>query len=133
MVCVYCEQKTGVTNSRLQKKQNSVWRRRQCQTCNAVFTTVEAIDLGTSLIVMDDQKHSEAFSRDKLLLSLYDSLKHRKTAVQDATALTSTVIGSVLHGNSKAVISKVWLTDRVTYILERFDAVAAVHYVAYYK
>lgn len=131
MVCIYCGSETKVTNSRPQKRANKVWRRRQCLSCMAIFTTTEVVDLSGSVRVAK-QKHLQAFQRDKLLLSIHDSLKHRKTAVSDATGLTDTVIArlyplmtdSVLHTADIAVIT--------LEVLNRFDKTAATHYAAFH-
>src|SRR6185369_12958000 len=92
MVCIYCGGKTAVVNSRSQKKANQTWRRRQCLDCQAVFTSVEAVDLPTSLLFKKDAKHSEPFQRDKLFISVYEACGHRKDALRAATALTGTAL-----------------------------------------
>ncbi len=83
-------------------------------------------------LVLTDKDATEPFSRDKLLISLYDSLRHRKTAIDDATALTNTIVGQLINKNTEAAISKSFVTSVVLSVLEKFDAVSAVHYNAYY-
>lgn len=92
MVCIYCNSETQVHNSRHQKRANQVWRRRKCLGCQAIFTTLEAVDTSQALSLRR-KTHLQPFSRDTLLLSIYDSLRHRPTAVNDASALTATAIG----------------------------------------
>ncbi len=131
MVCPYCTQNTGVINSRHQKRANQVWRRRKCSNCGAVFTTTESIDLSGALRVRKTTG-LEPFLRDTLLLSLYESLKHRKSALQDATALTGTVI-SALHPLADAtIVDRDVITTVTISILERFDKAAATHYQAFH-
>lgn len=132
MTCIYCSGKTNVANSRPQKRSNTVWRRRHCQNCEAIFTSIEQVDLQTSLSVAKDTKRLEAFSRDKLYTSIYDSLKHRKSAVDEATALTETVINQVIRQSDSAIVTQKILTDAVCMVLKRFDSTASVHYQAYY-
>lgn len=111
---------------------NSIWRRRQCKSCHAVFTTTEAADLmlswrlhrGTVL---------EAFSRDNLFVSIYDSLKHRKTALQDARSLTDTVINKCLSKVAHATLQRNDLVDVTIQTLKHFDNVAATHYAAFHQ
>src|SRR5579862_8809508 len=83
MVCVYCGSETKVTNSRLQKRNNQVWRRRQCVVCQAVFTTHESIELESALSV-DKKGRSEPFLPDLLLKELMMSLNHRKDVYKPA-------------------------------------------------
>lgn len=131
MVCIYCGNKTQVINSRLQKKPNQVWRRRQCKACQAVFTSLEAVNAETSLIVSSG-KHVEPFSRDKLLIDVYDSLRHRKTAISDATALTQTIWNRLQLKIKDASIARDDIAGVTYEVLQRFDKVAATHYQAFH-
>lgn len=132
MVCIYCGRKTRVVNSRSQKKSNTTWRRRECLACRAIFTSIEIFNLETSISIKDKDGNLTPFLRDKLLFSLYDSLKHRKSAENDATHLTQTVISSIMAKSQSVYIEKAALLETVYSILNRFDKAAAVHYKAYY-
>jgi len=135
MVCVYCGQSTDVTNSRLQKKSNSIWRRRHCQKCNNVFTTHELIDWSGSIVVSDLRGPQMApFSRDKLFISIYKSCGHRHTAINDASALVETIIQQLLikKDRNRALVTKSDIIKTVQDVLSRFDKVAAVAYGAYH-
>lgn len=131
MKCIYCSGKTGVINSRLQLKQNQVWRRRQCHKCKAIFTTQESVTGEQSLTVQKGNDY-EPFSRDKLLLSVYDSLRHRKTALSDATSLTGTVWSQLLPHIKNASIKREDIVGSTFKVLSRFDKAAATHYLAYH-
>lgn len=132
MVCIYCDTKLMTTNSRSHKRLAGTWRRRACPHCQAVITTIETIDYPTALIVIKPDNSLEAFSRDKLFISLYECLKHRKTAQKDATALTDTIIGKVLAGAKQAQIRNQGITELATSVLKRFDKAASVQYAAYH-
>lgn len=136
MVCIYCQKETEVTNSRSKARTPSVWRRRACLSCVAQFTTTELPDYAKALLVEGlDRKKLYPFSRDKLFLSLYQSLGHRKDALDSSTALTATVIGRLL--NKKYVIKgavSVKTISKVAYeALKRFDPLAAATYKAYHQ
>lgn len=131
MVCIYCGGETRVTNSRLQKKANQVWRRRVCQSCQGVFTTHEVVSTDQSLL-FQSASASEPFSRDILLLSVYDSLRHRKTALQDASALTATIWSKLLPQIQNATIKRSDVVQTTTDTLKRFDKSAATHYAAFH-
>ena len=131
MVCVYCGNKTQVINSRHQKRNNGVWRRRQCKKCMAVFTSLEQVDTQTSLVV-NKSGRLEPFSRDKVLISLYDSLKHRKTATSDASGLADTIVNQAFARNESSEIGLNALKSIILSTLDRFDPVSAVHFQAYY-
>lgn len=131
MNCVYCQGDTKVVNSRHQKKLNRVWRRRTCLACGATFTSSERIDLSGSITVRDI-KRLEPFQRDKLFMSIFDSLKHRKTALNDATGLTDTVITQLYSHMQDAVLDKHQIIHTVTAVLQRFDKPASISYSAFH-
>ena len=133
MVCIYCGSRTSVTNSRPQKRLNRTWRRRECQNCHAVFTSVEAADLSGSIVVRHAHSPVQPFNRDKLFVSLYRALGHRKTAVDDAGALCDTIVAKLLHGEAQASISPADIVKTAHTVLKRFDEAAAVQYAAYHQ
>lgn len=131
MVCLYCNSATRVMNSRPQKRTNSIWRRRQCLECKAVFTTEEAPTFSGSILV-NSPATSRPFSRDQLFVSIYESCKHRKDAQTAASALTDTVIGKLLPMVSQAAIERAQIVTTAATVLGRFDKAAGVHYAAYH-
>lgn len=131
MVCVYCGNATKVINSRHQKRANQVWRRRKCLVCEAVFTSTEAFDMGQAVVFKDNQ-HSKPFSRDTLLMSIYDSLRHRKSALQDATALTDTVLSKLWPHVTSASLQREDVVRITHEVLRRFDKAAATSYHAFH-
>lgn len=132
MVCIYCSSATRVVNSRHQKRANNVWRRRSCQGCGALFTTEEAADLTKSLVVTRQDGTFSAFERDKLFISVYEALKHRKTAQIDATALTDSILAKVVLLSQQGSIKQSELYDITDATLSLFDRVAETYYSAYH-
>lgn len=132
MVCIYCAHDTCVTNSRHQRRANNIWRRRKCANCSATFTTTEQADLTQALLVRRTIS-LEPFQRDKLFLSVYDSLRHRHTATQDATALTATIICMLTPHITNAQIDREYIINTAAEVLEHFDNTAATHYRAFHQ
>jgi transcriptional regulator NrdR family protein len=132
MVCIYCEGKTRITNSRPQKRLMQTWRRHQCLNCDAIFTTIETVDLTTSLTVRSGG-HLEPFSRDKLFLSIHNALGHRENAVEDASAITATVITKLRTQAQNSLLEIMDIIQSAYETLNRFDKAAAVQYSAYHK
>lgn len=132
MVCIYCGGKTQVTNSRHQKQANNVWRRRKCLECSAIFSTIEQPDLSQALSVRRTT-HLEPFQRDLLFVSVYESLKHRKTALADATAITNTIIAQLRPFITQGILTIEHITEVSGAVLENFDTAAATHYRAYHQ
>lgn len=132
MVCIYCGATTKVINSRAQVRMGGVWRRRRCLACNNIFTTVENPDLSSSIAFERKLNDFEPFSRDKLLISVYESLRHRKSALEDAQGLTDTIWSKLIPNINTAAISRVDVISITTAVLKRFDKAAAVYYAAYH-
>ncbi|MDZ7744352.1 MAG: hypothetical protein U5K77_01160 [Candidatus Saccharibacteria bacterium] len=135
MICIYCLGETRVVNSRHQKRPNTVWRRRHCQQCGTVFTSIEEADLSASIVVRKPEAKTndlEPFSRDKLMLSIYDSLKHRKTALKDAQSLTRTIINQIHNHTHEACVDTYVIVEVSLKVLQRFDKIAATHYAAFH-
>ncbi|HZL08138.1 MAG TPA: hypothetical protein VFC50_03010 [Candidatus Dormibacteraeota bacterium] len=132
MVCVHCGGKTKVVNSRPQRKNNQVWRRRQCLECGAVFSTKEIVQHELAWLVRDVRGKLRPFSRDKLFLSLYKSCEHRKTAVGDARGLTDTVMSKLPAYVADGTVSGLDIARVAQVALNRFDKAASTHYQAFH-
>lgn len=131
MVCIYCGSNTSVSNSRKQKRNNAIWRRRICVECNATVTTIERIDLENAVVVTSNTSHKQ-FSRDKLFISIYESCRHRKDAQTSATALTDTIISLCYPLIKDASIARSEIIDIAANVLHRFDKAAEVYYRAFH-
>jgi transcriptional regulator NrdR family protein len=128
MNCPYCSYSTSVTNSRQQKKSNSVWRRRECRRCHAVWTTEEHFRADSVFKVSADELLLD-FAPEKLTTSLYKALKHRKTADSDASHLSRTVMNK-LQEKQRAIIPKALITETILSVLKNYDKLAADLYKA---
>lgn len=135
MVCIYCQHETNVTNSRKRPRNPSVWRRRQCFTCVAQFTTIELPDYNTAIAVKLASSNLKPFSRDKLFLSLHKSLGHRENSLESATMLTESVIGSLLRHKdaSGGVVAVTKIANAAYLTLKRYDPLSAHTYKAYHQ
>ncbi len=134
MVCIYCSGKTRVTNSRPSKRSPGTWRRRQCASCNAVFTSRETADLAETHAVKRADGTIQPFSRDNLYISLYQSCGHRQTAISDANALTETIIRIILRDSSskQGLVTTNTIIVHAKTVLGNFDTVSGTYYAAYY-
>lgn len=130
MLCPYCASRTQVTNSRSHTSDQAVWRRRSCKSCNAVWTTDETYDLSkTHRVSKPSQKRSEVFQRDVLFMSIWKALQHRKKALNEATALTDTIIMRVL-ALKQPIITTSDIKNAAHKILSNFEHTAAAVYIA---
>lgn len=129
MVCPYCAFKTKITNSRPGTKRLQVWRRHACIQCGAVFTTYETVSLADTHRVEDSTGSMTAFSRSRLLLSIYKAIDHRETAENDCEELTDTISARLLL-SKQAVLPTEQIRTESLKVLKRFDAAGAVKYQA---
>lgn len=133
MVCVYCQSKLSVSNSRPQKRTNSVWRRRTCTICKSVFTTVETVDYGSLFMYKTPANPIEPFSEPKLLISIYEACKHRKSPEEDAKQLTDTIINRLTATTNGTTLDRNFVIESALTVLRLFDVDAAVQYAAFHK
>lgn len=132
MECVYCTGSTRVVNSRRQKKTSSIWRRRACRSCSSIFTTLEKPALDQALRVVNGSGGLSPFDNNQLFVDIYLSLGHRRNPVQDAGAITNTVIMKLLKEVKNATVSSSSIKQLTATTLKNFDKAAFVQYVAFY-
>jgi transcriptional regulator NrdR family protein len=132
MECILCNGATKITNSRPQRRLNRVWRRHCCTVCGCIFTSSESFDESKMWVVKHKNGLIDPFIREDLFLSVYNSCKHRPSAITDAKNLTDTVIGKLLKLNLGTEISVKDLGRVAHNVLLHFDKVAAIYYEAYY-
>lgn len=121
-----------MVNSRVSAKTMAVWRRRRCQNCAGIITTREQPDYENALRVRKN-KALQPFQRDRLFVSVYNSVSHRKTALSDATQLTGTIIVALLKLQVNGVLDSRQIIEVTSTTLKRFDRAGAVHYIAHHQ
>lgn len=129
MICLYCGSDTKVGNSRLQRRSNQVWRRRICKRCKAVFTTHEAIDLSSTLIVVVGGV-PKPFVTDILYTDVLMSMSHRNNAYLDAREATSTIIKRLLELPGKPLFLPQQISMICADVLKKLDRRAHLRFVA---
>ncbi len=129
MVCIYCSGETKVTNSRIQRRNNQVWRRRQCLACQSVFTTHEAVELESALSVSHDGQ-IQPFLPDLLLYELTLALKDRKDAYTASRELLATIVGKLLTLPQKPLFTPGDIAMTTSDVLKRFDKRAYLRFIA---
>ncbi len=78
------------------------------------------------------KKPPKPFSRDQLYTSVYEAVRHRKTAPEDARHLTDTIIKQLRATKHSAIIQRHLVVTVSLGALERFDRTAALQYRAYH-
>ena len=128
MVCVYCGGETKVTNSRRQKRNNQIWRRRQCLKCQAIFSSHEIIDLSTALLV--GAEAPKPFIEDLLYSDLLMALRDHQGSHTAARETTHTIIQELLKLPQKPQYAAKDISYVTGDVLSRLDRQAYLRYVA---
>jgi transcriptional repressor NrdR len=121
-----------VINSRLQKRSNSTWRRRRCIVCGSIFSTEEHVDYEKSVVVQSDDGSFYPFLRDKLFASIYRSLQHRPSSLEDTIGITDTVINKLWKLSDSGTLTAAVIAITTLDTLKRFDQPAAISYKAFH-
>ena len=131
MICINClHAKTEVTNSRPHKKQSSVWRRRKCPICGALWTTRETVSLNEYLKVINQGK-AEQYDRGTLSASIFTALLPAKLHPRDSYWLVETIEEKLLvecrkmnqNNVSTEVIAKITYTT-----VKSYNPIAGLNY-----
>lgn len=98
MVCLFCRHaSTAVVNSRSNRQQPRVWRRRVCPQCGGTVTTYERI-ANKELPLVQAAMGSSRLSLPRLMLSIHRELPARDNrSADDAWALAETVVDKLLQ------------------------------------
>ncbi len=120
MVCTYCGGETEVINSRHQKRNNNVWRRRRCANCLSVFTTHEAADL-SNLLKVRGKTGLEPFVSDKLYAEVLLALQDRKNCYTEARELVSTITQKLLKQAESPIVSTKQISRATEQVLKSFN------------
>ncbi len=131
MRCPHCSNLDDkVVDSRLVREGRAIRRRRQCIACQGRFTTYEALEQSTPVIVKKDGRR-EAYSREKLMRGIVMSCQKRPVSM--------TVISDAVRGMEErlfdggAEIPAEALGGEIMEFLKRTDAIAYLRFASVYR
>lgn len=130
MFCINCfHPKTSVTNSRPHKKQPSVWRRRACEKCGTMITTIERPSLADSTPVQLASGSADSFNLGILLISISEAFSHAPRAGKQHALWLAQTVESTLATQVRSITPED--IEAVTHqVLKQFDELAAMQYAA---
>ncbi|MDB5168261.1 MAG: hypothetical protein JWO55_519 [Candidatus Saccharibacteria bacterium] len=133
MFCINCFHKnTSVANSRPNKKQPQVWRRRTCSQCQSTFTTYERPSLADNKPIDLSDGSTDTFNLGKLILSISKAFTHSPDGAQyNALWLAQTVEDTLSIERQTITPEDIAATTHQT--LKKFDELAAVQYAAQHQ
>jgi transcriptional repressor NrdR len=133
MFCINCfNPRTTVANSRGNKKQPSIWRRRACPHCGTIFTTYERPSLAENKEIRRTDGKKETFNLGKLTISIAKAFAHLpKEASYNSLWLAQTAEDRL--SSQQEVITPEDIGAVTHDILKHFDELAAVQYAAQHQ
>ncbi|MEP6710106.1 MAG: hypothetical protein ABJA64_00105 [Candidatus Saccharibacteria bacterium] len=118
-----------MTNSRPHKKQPVVWRRRKCEACGTVFTTVERPSLADNTPVHLPDGTIDSFNLGRLIVSIADSFSHAPVEGKSSALWLAQTVETTIASQLKTITPED--IEAVTHqVLKKYDELAAVQYAA---
>lgn len=131
MKCPFCgAPDTRVVDSRLAQESTQVRRRRECNSCEARFTTYESPLLNMPMVIKSDGSR-DAFDEVRLRSGMMRALEKRPVSadlIEDAVSR----IKKQLLGIEAREISTRKIGDMVMHELQRLDHVAYIRFASVY-
>lgn len=131
MRCPFCHcLNTQVKDSRSSDDDGVIRRRRECNDCNARFTTLETVQFKPLLVIKKSGKRSQ-FDRNKLEQSIYRALHKRGLENKDVELLINDVVQRIEKMGDLEIESK-RIGDVVMEVLLETDPVAYIRFASVY-
>jgi len=131
MHCPSCNaQDTRVIDSRMLLEENTVRRRRKCDTCEMRFTTYENIFIQMPLIVKKDGRR-ENYNREKIMKGLKKACQKRPISIDNINLMINQVERSLLELSQNEVQASD-LGEIIMDHLKQLDRVSYVRFASFY-
>lgn len=118
-------------DSRPVEENNSIRRRRECESCHQRFTTFERIEQ-TPLLVVKKNGTREEFSREKLLRGLIRSSEKRPIKLEQLEEVVNQVERE-LRASGESEIPSMAIGEYVMEHLAKIDDVAYIRFASVYR
>lgn len=132
MKCPFCgAELTKVVDSRPSDDNNSIRRRRQCESCGRRFTTYEKLETFPIMVVKKDNNR-EPYDRSKIEAGILRACHKRPVSIQRINQLIDEVENKIFSLDAKEVSSSM-VGEIVMDKLKDLDAVAYVRFASVYR
>lgn len=132
MRCPFCPcENSQVKDSRPTEDGAAIRRRRQCDSCDARFTSFERVQLREIILIKADGRH-EVFDRDKLTRSITVACRKRPMSENQIEQLVST-IQHQLETSGEHRVSARKIGALVMDSLRTMDSVAYIRFASVYR
>ena len=132
MHCPFCQaQDTKVIDSRLVGDGSQIRRRRECELCQARFTTFETADLALPRIIKSDGER-QPFNGTKLKAGMLRALEKRPLSSEEVDSVFGNVLTQIRQLGEREIPSRM-LGEIVMKSLKSVDQVAYVRFASVYR
>jgi transcriptional repressor NrdR len=133
MFCINCfHTNTSVSNSRPNKKQPQVWRRRTCPVCHSAFTTYERPSLADNKPIALTDGSTDTFNLGRLILSISKAFTHSPNDARYNSLWLAQTVEDTLS-TQRETITPEDIEAMTHQVLKKFDELAAVQYAAQHQ
>ena len=132
MHCPYCSSnKISVLDSRDVEEENSVRRRRLCDSCGKRFTTYEKVDL-VDIVVIKRDGIREPFERNKILVGIKKACEKRPVSAEAVQGITDKIERKIRAKGVREITTK-RIGEMVKKELFKLDPVAYIRFASVYN
>ena len=132
MKCPFCgAELTKVVDSRPSDDNNSIRRRRQCESCGRRFTTYEKLETFPIMVIKKDNNR-EPYDRAKIEAGVLRACHKRPVSIQQVNQRIDEVENKIFSLDVKEVPSSV-IGEMVMDKLKDLEAVAYVRFASVYR
>ena len=132
MLCPFCKSEdTQVKDSRPSEDGTAIRRRRQCNSCDARFTTFERVQLREVSVIKRDGSKA-LFDRDKLAKSFNIALRKRDVESKRIDMEINEIVKK-LESTGEPDVASDYIGSLVMKALSKLDKVGYVRYASVYR
>jgi transcriptional repressor NrdR len=129
--CLYCGSENLKTLETRDSPDNTVRRRKECDSCERRFTTYEYVET-VELMVKKKDGRSERFDVNKIIRGLQKACEKRSVTMEQIHELTERVRQDLV-GRGKDETTSQEIGDLVMKHLKKLDRVAYIRFASVYK
>jgi len=132
MICPFCSKsETKVIDSRSNKSNPNIRRRRECPECEKRFTTYESLELHLPMVIKRDQRR-EIFNRQKIKKGLEIACQKRNISVSEIDKVVNQIEKKILNYDTHEILSSD-IGNLVMLHLHHLDPVAYIRFASVYR
>lgn len=132
MKCPYCGHlENKVVDSRLNKENTIIRRRRSCEKCGQRFTTYERLEVMMPMLIKKDGRR-EAYDRYKVVAGLKKACEKRPVSIADIDTFVDSLERELQDMGEREVPTQ-WIGEKMMEGLAKLDEVAYVRFASVYR